>query len=473
MERGKSMSDKEDIALIAHLMRRAGFGASRQELEDRAAKGYEATVEELLYPEDQPPIDDDILYRFLPGYEGALGPPINQAEWVYRMINTQRPLEEKLALFWHQLFATGNSKVDNPPEITQQIAMFRRQALGSFRDLLVELAKNPAMIWWLDNNGNHNGAINENWGRELLELFSMGVGNYSEDDIKDASRAFTGWTIEPKIPRNPLGRFYWNFEYRPEDHDDGEKSFLGHSGRFNGEDIIDIVVKQPATARFLARHLYNFFVADEPQVPSWNINPPNDPDAIDQLVAAYDESDGSLRAMMRLLFNSDFFKNARFARVKSPAELVVSTVRLAGNYTGPRPGFDMLAMECNWQGQELLNPPSVESWHTGGEWIDGGALVRRVNFAAGLLGDTSLPGVKAIISGLRERGVSAPEEFVDACLDIVGPLEFSESTRSELLDQATENGGLNWDTEENSEKSERNIGVMLALIAASRDFQFA
>jgi hypothetical protein len=467
------MSGKEDIALISHLMRRAGFGASRQELEERAAKGYEATVEELLHPEEQPAIDDDMLYRYLPGYEGALGPPINQAEWVYRMVNTQRPLEEKLALFWHQLFATGNSKVDNPPEITQQIAMFRRQALGSFRDLLVELAKNPAMIWWLDNNGNHNGAINENWGRELLELFSMGVGNYSEDDIKDASRAFTGWTIEPKIPRNPLGRFYWNFEYRPEDHDDGEKNFLGHSGRFNGEDIIDIVVKQPATAKFLARHLYNFFVADEPQVPSWNINPPNDPDAIDQLVAAYDESDGSLQAMMRLLFNSDFFKNARFARVKSPAELVVSTVRLAGSYHGPRPGFNMLAMECNWQGQELLNPPSVESWHTGGEWIDGGALVRRVNFAAGLLGDTSLPGVKTIIAKLRESGVSAPEEFVDACLDIVGPLEFSESTRSELLDQANEDGGLNWDSEESSEKSERNIGVMLALIAASRDFQFA
>ena len=430
-------------------------------------------MEELLHPEEQPAIDDDMLFRYLPGYEGALGPPINQAEWVYRMVNTQRPLEEKLALFWHQLFATGNSKVDNPPEITQQIAMFRRQALGSFRDLLVALAKNPAMIWWLDNNGNHNGAINENWGRELLELFSMGVGNYSEDDIKDASRAFTGWTIEPKIPRNPLGRFYWNFEFRAEDHDDGEKSFLGHSGRFNGEDIIDIVVKEPATAKFLARHLYNFFVADEPQVPSWNINPPNDPDAIDQLVAAYDESDGSLRAMMRLLFNSDFFKNARFARVKSPAELVVSTVRLAGNYQGPRPGFNMLAMECNWQGQELLNPPSVESWHTGGEWIDGGALVRRVNFAAGLLGDTTLPGVRAIIDGLRQRGASSPEEFVDTCLDLMGPLEFSESTRAELLDQAAEGGGLSWDTAEESEKSEQKIGVMLALIGASRDFQFA
>ena len=467
------MPNQEDIALTAHLMRRAGFGASRQELEDRAAKGYETTVEELLHPEDQPAIDDDILFRFMPGYEGALGPPINQAEWVYRMINTQRPLEEKLALFWHQLFATGNSKVDNPPEITQQIAMFRSQALGSFRDLLVELAKNPAMIWWLDNNGNHNGAINENWGRELLELFSMGVGNYSESDIKEASRAFTGWTIEPKIPRNPLGRFYWNFEYRPEDHDDGEKTFLGNSGRFNGEDIIDIVVKEPATSRFLARHLYNFFVADEPQVPSWNITPPNDPEAVNQLINAYDDSGGDIRSILRVLFNSDFFKNARFARVKSPAELVVSTVRLVGNFQGPRPGFNMLAMECNWQGQELLNPPSVESWHTGGEWIDGGALVRRVNFAAGLLGDTTLPGVRLIIDGLRQRGVSSPEEFVDTCLDLVGPLEFSESTRAELLDQAVEDGGLSWDTAEDSEKSEQKIGVMLALIAASRDFQFA
>ena len=467
------MPDKEDIALIAHLMRRAGFGASREELENRAAIGYEATVEELLHPEDQPAIDDDILYRFFPGYEGALGPPINQAEWVYRMVNTQRPLEEKLALFWHQLFATGNSKVDNPPEITQQIAMFRRQTFGSFRDLLVELAKNPAMIWWLDQNGNHNGAINENWGRELLELFSMGVGNYSEDDIKEASRAFTGWTIEPKIPRNPLGRFYWNFEYRAEDHDDGEKTFLGDTGRFNGEDIIDIVVKQPATARFLARHLYNFFVADEPQVPSWNITPPNDPEAVDQLIKAYDDSDGDLRTILRVLFNSEFFKSARFTRVKSPAELVVSTVRMVGNFQGPRPGFNGLAMECAWQGQELLNPPSVESWHTGGEWIDGGALVRRVNFAAGLLGDTTLPGVRSIIDGLRQRGVSSPEEFVDTCLDLMGPLDFSESTRAELLDQAREGGDLTWATAEESERSEQQIGVMLALIAASRDFQFA
>ena len=463
------MPDKEQIALMGHLMRRAGFGASYDELSARAAKGYEATVEELLNPERFEPVDDDILYRFMPGYEGALGPPLNQADWVYRMINTQRPLEEKMALFWHQLFATGNSKVDNPPELTQQIVMFRENAMGKFRDLLVELAKNPAMIYWLDNNGNHRGAINENWGRELLELFSMGVGNYSEDDIKEASRAFTGWTIAPKIPRNPLGRFYWNFEYRAEDHDDGEKTFLGQTGAFNGEDIIDIVVKQPATARFLARHLYNYFVADEPQVPSWNITPPNDPEAIDALIDTYNRTDGDVREMLRTLFNSDFFKNARFSRVKSPAELVIGAARLAGNYQGPRPGFNQLAFECAYQGQELLNPPSVESWHTGAEWIDGGALVRRVNFAAGLLGDTSLPGVRAIIGNLREQGAMTPAQLVEACLEQAGPVEVGEATYNELLEQARQDGNLDWQ----SEDAERRVGLMLALIAASRDFQFA
>ena len=467
------MPERDELALMAHLMRRAGFGASRKELLDRVAAGYEATVDDLVNPERHPAIDEDIMYRYMPGYEGALAPPLNQADWIYRLVNTQRPLEEKMALFWHQLFATGNSKIDNPPELTQQIAMFRRCGLGSFRDLLVELAQNPAMIFWLDNNGNHMGAINENWGRELLELFSMGVGNYSEDDIKEASRAFTGWTIGPKLPRLPLGRFYWSFQFKPEDHDDGEKTFLGETGRFNGDDIIGIVARQPATARFLARHLYNFFVADEPQVPSWNINPPGDPEAIQILVDAYTESNFDVRTVLRTLFLSDFFKNARFARVKSPAELVVGTTRLAGNYQMPRQGFQNLAFECTYQGQELLNPPSVESWHTGMEWIDGGALVRRVNFAAKALSDTKAPGVQAIVQDLRDRGELSPEEFVDACLDLIGPMEVSDDAHAELLDQAQEGGDLSWGNEDQARQSEQRVGGLLALIAASREYQFA
>jgi hypothetical protein len=223
----------------------------------------------------------------------------------------------------------------------------------------------------------------------------------------------------------------------------------------------------------LARHLYNFFVADEPQVPSWNITPPGNPEAIQTLTQAYAESNYDIRSVLRVLFLSDFFKQARFARVKSPAELVIGTVRLAGHFAAPRPGFQDFAWECNYQGQELLNPPSVESWHTGQEWIDGGALVRRVNFTAKLLGDTTLPGIRAIVDGLRARGPLSPVEFVDGCLDLLGTLDVSAQTRGELLAQAEEGGELRWDTEQEASASERRVGVMLALISASREYQFA
>ena len=178
-----------------------------------------------------------------------------------------------------------------------------------------------------------------------------------------------------KLPRLPLGRFYWSFAFKPEDHDDGEKTFLGHTGHFNGEDIIDIVVQQPATARFLARHLYNFFVADEPQVPSWNITPPGDPEAIETLVQAYTESHYDMRSVLRVLFLSDFFKQARFARVKSPAELVIGTVRLAGNFATPRLGLPGTRLGVQLPGarapespqrRELAYWPGVDRWRSPG-----------------------------------------------------------------------------------------------------------
>ena len=467
------MATQEQISLMSHLMRRAGFGAPRSELEMRVHKGYEATIEELLDPASQDSVDEDLLYRYFPNYEGGMAPNQAQAQWVYRMVNTNRPLEEKMVLFWHQLFATGNSKIDNPPELTQQIAMFRKHALGDFPTLLVELAKNPAMIYWLDNNGNHKGAINENWGRELLELFSMGVGNYSEDDIKEASRAFTGWTIAPKIPRLPLGRFYWDFEYKPEDHDSDTKTFLGMTGEFNGEDIIDIVVKQPATGKFLCRHLYNFFVADEPQIPSWNITPPTDPEAVELLEQTYHDSKYNIAAVLRVLFNSDFFKDSRFKHVKSPAELVVGTVRMAQGLSGPQVGYQSVADECTFQGQELLNPPSVESWHTGEEWIDGGALVRRVNFAAKYFSNTNLPGIRTIIDSLKSRGTLSPNEFLDGCLDLMGTLELGSTTYQEFLTHTSEEGDISWETSHDASESERRVGIMLAMISASREYQFA
>jgi hypothetical protein len=464
----------QDIALMAHLMRRAGFGATREELEQRAAKGYEATVEELLNPEQQPALNRYQLIRYHPWtWKPGTLPGMGAAEWLWFMINTQRPLEEKMALFWHQVFATGVSKVDHYDEITRMVAMFREKGMGNYKELLGELARNPAMIYWLDNCENHAEAVNENWGRELLELFSMGVGNYTEIDVREASRAFTGWTILPKLPRGPIGRHDWQFIYRPDDHDDTEKTFLGETGNFNGEDIIDIICQHPATAMFVARHLYNFFVADEPQVPAWTVTPPRDQDAIDTLADAFVESNYDMRSVLRVLFNSDFFKNARFARLKSPAEVVVGTMKLVGGYDFPAPGIGEMSRQANYMGQDLLNPPSVEGWHTGVEWINSGSLMRRINFTADLVGDTSRPGVQSLINRLKGHGDLSAEAFVDACLDLMGPLEVNEETRQELVDHASTGGALKWGTDQEAKESILRVSEMLQLIVSLRDYQYA
>jgi uncharacterized protein (DUF1800 family) len=328
------------------------------------------------------------------------------------------------------------------------------------------------MIFWLDNNQNHGTAVNENWGRELLELFSLGAGNYTEADVREASRAFTGWTFETKLPRLPYGRFPWKFEYRPEDHDDGEKTFLGHKGNFNGEDIIDIIVQQPACARFICRHLYNFFVADEPQVPAWNIEPPRDPRAIDELCAVFRSSKFEIKPVLRHLFKSDFFKNARFKHLKSPAEVVVGTLRLVGGYELPKPGYGELSMQPSYMGQDLLNPPSVEGWHTGTEWINSGSLMSRINFVAAQVGNPDLPGVKRIIERLKAQNTGTPEQLVDNCLDLLGPIEVGADTKKELVDQAKTWGEMRWDSDATERNAAQRAAQMLQLIAATREYQF-
>ena len=467
------MAYQSDIALMAHLMRRAGFGATRNELEARVAKGYEETVEELLHPETQPPVDAYTLLRYQPASLLPGGqPPMGNVNWLYYLVNTKRPLEEKMALFWHHVFATGNSKVDNYDQLLEQIELFRENGLASYHELLYKVSTNPTMMFWLDNNQNHGTAVNENWGRELLELFSLGAGNYTEKDVREASRAFTGWTFETKIPRAPYGRFPWKFEYRPEDHDDGEKEFLGHRGRFNGEDILDIVVQQPACGKFICRHLYNFFVADEPQVPAWPIEAPRDQKAIDTLVGAFRDSKFDMRSVLRVLFNSDFFKNARFQHVKSPAEVVVSTLRFVGGYEIPKPGYGELSMNTAYMGQDLLNPPSVEGWHTGKEWINSGSLMARINFMAEKVGDTSAPGVRGIIDRLKAQGSLSPEQLVDGCLDLLGPVEVGADTKAQLLSQANEWGQISWDNGK-SQIADQHVGQMLQLIVATREYQFA
>ena len=409
-----------------------------------------------------------------------MGPYTGAENWLYRAITTNSPLQEKTALMWHSIFATGYpGKVVHGKVLWDQIKMFRRYGMGSYKTLLIELSKDPAMIAWLDNLDNHNGAINENYGRELLELFSMGVSNYFEDDIKECSRAFTGLTIgntEYMTVRSqrdsdwPYGRISWHFEYRPEDHDDGEKTFLDQTGRFNGEDIIDIICRQPATAQFISRHLYHFFVADEPPVPQWPYTPPRDPEAIEVLSKTYFQSQYDIVEMLRVLFNSDFFRSesCRYEKVKSPMELVAGVLRLSGEFDRPRREILNRGFSMRYMGQHLTNAPSVEGWHQGDEWIDTGNLVERLNFASQQLGDMTRPGVKAMVDNLLEAdgGSQSPESLVDSCLDQLGVIDLSDESRSTLINYASE-------AEKPSDRHEHRqmVSHMLQLIATTHEFQ--
>ena len=467
-----------EIALMAHLMRRAGFGATRDELEEGVAKGYEAVVEELLYPTDPQNLPDDLIRRYhteqaeLRLSDGAA------AYWLYRMITTRCPLEDKLALFWHGLLATAYVKLNQARALLNQIDTFRRNGLGSFSNLLVEVSKDPAMIIWLDNHDNHKDAINENYGRELLELFSMGIGNYTEQDVKECARAFTGWTLgnaeymAMRASRDsiwPYSRIAWHFEYRAEDHDDGEKTFLGETGRFNGEDIVAIIARQEPTARFVSTRLFQFFAADEVDEDGETI--------IEEMVRSYFDSGYEIRSVLRTLFNSEYFKSdkVRFARVKGPVELVVGAVRLAGSYRTPTQGIEQVARQALYMGQGLLQPPSVEGWHEGIEWVDSGALVERVNFVAQELANVQNPGVRRIIERLAAEndGVLSPEALVDHCLDLLGPMVVSDDTRSALVRYAAHEGDLVLTGHQPEDESEQRVGDLLRLATATREFQLA
>ena len=468
-----------DTALMAHLLRRAGFGANRNELEEYLAMGYDGAVEALLNPSDPGNMPDDLIRRYHVEQSELRDLAGSAAYWMYRMISTSCPMEEKTALFWHGLFATGYAKLNQARSLLNQVEMFRRSGLGSFEELLVELSKDPAMIVWLDNNENHGTAINENYGRELLELFSMGIGNYSEDDIKGCARAFTGWTLgnaeymsirASKDSIWPYGRIAWHFDYREEDHDDGEKTFLGETGNFNGEDIIAIIVKQESTARFVATRLFQFFAAD--------VITEAGEKTIKEMMATYFSSGYEIRDMLRTLFHSDYFKSeeARFARVKGPVEMVVGAIRMAGNYQNPALGIEKVSDTMLYMGQGLLQPPTVEGWHEGSEWIDSGALVERVNFAAKELSDVSSPGVRSIIHRLEagaNQGVLDPADLADGCLDLLGPIEVSEETRSVLVEYAARQGDLDLSGHQPGDEAEKRVGNMLRLVAATREYQLA
>ncbi|HYM02815.1 MAG TPA: DUF1800 domain-containing protein [Stellaceae bacterium] len=283
--------------------------------------------------------------------------------WADAMVASNHPLEEKMALFWHGHFASNDAKVRDYRKMERQLALFHREATGNFRDLLTGVAEDPAMLVFLDAGRNVKGAPNENFGREVMELFTMGVGNYSEKDIREAARAFTGW-IDDDL----------SFKVDRAKHDDGMKTFLGRTGDFDGTDILDIILQQKVTAEFVAAKIYRFFVRDEIT-----------PALRERLGAVLRDNHYEIAPLLRTIFLSrDFYSApAMGTHIKGPVELIVSTYRQLGLRTLPGvPDFNRTSGEL---GQILLSPPTVAGWAQGRAWITPGLLLARGNFARDVL----------------------------------------------------------------------------------------
>lgn len=353
-----------DRKKVGHLYRRAGFGPTRAELDRGLADGPEKTIARLLTGE---PTDPDVerTSEFMAS-ERSLPPGAPQARlsawWLDRILKTGHPLEEKMTLFWHNHFATSNAKVRNARYMLTQYRTLKKHALGSFRDLLHAMTYDPAMMVWLDIVESKKGKPNENYARELMELFSLGIGNYSEADIREAARAFTGYEIANG--KGLLNRRQF---------DAGVKTVFGKKGAFEAEQIVDLCLEQPACPRFVVGKLYQFFVS-ETATPSDELLAP--------LVKQYrDTNFDTGRVVETILRSEHFFSPAAYrAKVKSPVEFVAGIVRgLEGN-AGPLP----LAQAMEGLGQVLFAPPSVKGWDGGPAWLNGQTLLFRQNLALAL-----------------------------------------------------------------------------------------
>jgi len=346
-----------DRRRAAHLLRRAGFGCSPEEIEGALDRGLEATVDQLFADNRAEELEFQQTFRAINGSFANFADAAQlQAWWLYRMMKTRMPLREKVTLFWHGHFATSYKKFDDLSIMHQQIETLRRHAWGSFRTLLRTVAKDPAMLIWLDGESSTKDHPNENFARELLELFTCGIGHYTEMDVREASRAFTGWHRDGA-----------KFIFHAEEHDAEPKEFLCKAGNFDGGDIIDVLLQHPPTSRFLARKLLRFFACPEPGT-----------EVVTEAAARLRETDFNIQRFLRELFLSRFFfSDACYRRrISSPAEFVVGTVRFLQIRIAALDLKDHLVA----MGQELYAPPNVNGWDGERKWINSSTWSARAAF---------------------------------------------------------------------------------------------
>ena len=447
--------------LVEHLLRRAGFGASEEEIDQYDAIGFGASARSLLDYDDVPDDVDELIGR--PGYagitaNGPFAPNTNIAHarqrWLFRMVHSRRPLQEKMTLFWHNHFATAYSKVagtfggaegarymaakrsEDPNNVIGQVELLRQHALGNFRELLVAVARDVAMLVWLDGRLNVRNRPQENFARELMELFTMGVGHYTESDVYAAARVFTGWNLTR--PANA----YYTFNFNANQHDTAAKEFTfpiyengsrtiparaADGGMQDGIDLITAVARHPATGPRLARKLYRFFVSE--------IDTPDDRLIADMAGIYYAGNFEMKPVVAHLLSSSRFTSNAaRYARYSWPVEFVVRAIKEVG-----WAGFsrnDTLTPLAN-MGQQLFEPPDVNGWDLGPGWFSSGAMVARMNFASSLAANQRF--------NLRDRlrgTAPTPEALVELMTDRLTPAPFDSAARGALVDYTR--AGVTW-----------------------------
>jgi uncharacterized protein (DUF1800 family) len=442
---------------IAHLFRRAGFGASDADITEFSRLGilsFSTAAAYLLNYAKQPDDVDQLIGR--PGYlgttsQGAFSPTSNindaRQRWLFRMVHCKRPLQEKMALFWHNHFATAQSKIsadtttedatrmlaakpsEDPAGVQGQLELLRAHALGNFRDLLIAIAQDPAMLFWLDGRSNVRAHPQENFARELMELFTMGVDTFAESDVYAGARVFTGWNL---ARLGTGGALHYAFNYVAANHETTAKQFTfsiyadgskviparaASAGMQDGIDLLNAVAAHPKTGPRLAKKLYGFFV-----------NEVDDPDQslIDEMAALYYARNFEIEPMVRTLILSPQFRDQAnyYKRYSWPAEYVVRALKEVG-----WAGFsanDALTPLTN-MGQQLLEPPDVSGWHLGKPWFSTGAMLARMNFASQLATNQKF----ALRDAFKPFGAT-PDAVLSEALDRLLPADFDNDSRAAL-----------------------------------------
>lgn len=404
----------------AHLLRRAGFGGSTEDAQRLASMTAHAAVESFIhFPSDAGLPAPDNVYdprqTFMSYVRGGVRPVDKAARreigkeirknerasilslqhwWLNRMLTTPSPLREKMAFYFHGHYTTAAiQKGVFPTMVYAQNDLFRQNALGNLRDLTWKVSTDPAMLLYLDNARNQAAHPNENYARELMELFTLGVDHYSEEDIRQAARAWTGWTVNR---RTSQAAFVDRL------HDNGTKTFLGQSGNFGGQDIVNIIFTQPQAAKFFARSLLSFFVYNDPE-----------PELVDAFAAVVRKNDYNLAPSLSVLFNSNvFFSNRAYrALVKSPVEFVVGTYKSFGlKEVDPSAQRSLAQM-----GQILFYPPNVAGWPGGSNWLTSQMMIARENFVAALV-NSPMMGDVAWLQNVPLKATSAAQTLVQTIL---------------------------------------------------------